>query len=153
MSLIDEQIKKLTLVKKKIEFAQKLKDPKNLGKWVSDYPEIKEDMMKILSKFSDKLVASLEKNYSLPSLDGQETLKHVPKNVPKKPQKQNKELPKQDKITFALENRRLADQKVNVRTEQGVFKGKVIGLDAPFVIVRLDSGATVQREIQDIQEL
>lgn len=153
MSLIDEQIKKLTLVKKKIEFAQKLKDPKNLGKWVSDYPEIKEDMMKILSKFSDKLVASLEKNYSLPSLDGQETPKHVPKNVPKKPQKQNKELPKQDKITFALENRRLADQKVNVRTEQGVFKGKVIGLDAPFVIVKLDSGATVQREIQDIQEL
>lgn len=56
-----------------------------------------------------------------------------------------------DKIKFALQNRHLADKTVMVTTRDGEVKAKVQGIDAPYIIVKTETGHTAQVSLDNIR--
>jgi hypothetical protein len=56
-----------------------------------------------------------------------------------------------DKLRFALENKSLENKRVSVDTEHGRVLGVVVGLDAPNVIVKTDTGYTVPVDVRHIK--
>lgn len=69
------------------------------------------------------------------------TTQHPPKLV---------QADRQDKIHFSMQNRHLENKRVEVSTKDGKVKGKVVGLDAPHVIVQTDTGYTVPVELEQV---
>lgn len=62
---------------------------------------------------------------------------------PQVPKKQPISIP--DKMQFAMENRHLGNKRVQVENDKNVdIKGEVVGLDSPFVLVKTDSGPTIE---------
>lgn len=59
------------------------------------------------------------------------------------PPPQQKKTVHHDKIRFGLANRHLDGKRVKVFTERGEVGGNVVGLDAPHIIVKTDTGHTV----------
>lgn len=60
-------------------------------------------------------------------------------------------LSNQDKMSFALANRHLADKRVEVMNDQNVkIYGKVVGLDAPFVVVKTETGPTINVPLEKV---
>lgn len=59
-----------------------------------------------------------------------------------------------DKLTFALDNRHLANKRVTVANDTGMqVHGEVVGLDAPNVVVKTDTGPTIQVPIGNVSLL
>ncbi len=70
-----------------------------------------------------------------------------PAQKPAQPQS----LSNQDKMSFALANRHLADKRVEVMNDQNVkIYGKVVGLDAPFVVVKTETGPTINVPLEKV---
>lgn len=60
-------------------------------------------------------------------------------------------LSNQDKMSFALANRHLADKRVEVMNDKNVkIFGKVVGLDAPFVVVKTETGPTINVPLERV---
>lgn len=57
---------------------------------------------------------------------------------------------RQDKISFALANRHLANKRVKCQTPQGEVLGNVVGIDAPHIIVKTDTGHTAPIDLDNI---
>lgn len=57
----------------------------------------------------------------------------------------------QDKLNFAINNRHLANKKVNVRDGTKNIEGVVVGLDAPDVIVRTEAGPCIKVPVNRIE--
>ncbi len=56
-----------------------------------------------------------------------------------------------EKMTFALDNRHLGGKRVNVSNDRNVkIEGTVVGLDAPFIIVKTDTGPTIEVPIEQV---
>lgn len=70
--------------------------------------------------------------------------------APKKPMTPSQRARTQDKIQFALANRHLDQKRVTVQQGPNQVGGTVVGLDAPFVIVRTDTGHTVPVELDHL---
>lgn len=56
-----------------------------------------------------------------------------------------------DKLRFAMANQHLANKRVKVHTPDGIVGGVVRGLDAPHVVVQVDTGPTVSVELEQIE--
>jgi hypothetical protein len=58
---------------------------------------------------------------------------------------------REDKISFGLRNRHLDQKRVLVVTKQGIqTAGIVVGLDAPNIVVKTDTGHTIQVPLENV---
>lgn len=90
-----------------------------------------------------------------PSQNGafsQETPSQVPQaQASVQAKKQAEGLSTSDKMNFAMNNRHLADKRVQVMNDQNAqIFGKVVGLDAPYVIVKTETGPTISVPIEKV---
>lgn len=61
------------------------------------------------------------------------------------------ELSNNDKMNFAMNNRHLANQRVQIINDDRVdIYGLVVGLDAPFIIVKTETGPTIQVPLEKV---
>lgn len=181
MSKIQEQIKALQLKQKKIEYLSYLADLiKNDTKCV-DFKDVQEEIVAKIEPVLLDLMTSIEldsplKKESKLEFTEQEivTLKAVADKILNKPtqpqvpqapqnspyskeepqtqtQQKKQELSNNDKMAFALNNRHLANKKVQVLNDQNAqIFGSVVGLDAPFVVVKTETGPTIQVPLEKV---
>lgn len=173
MSKIDDQIKELELRKKKISFYYAVKAFVVNNK---DFPETKKSVESQVVKFIATQIEAIENNATedlsktafnkaevkvlkdmaerVVSRTSSSTLTDTNKQLSQKPQisksPPNNNMPQQDKLSFALANRHLDSKKVQVITENGNVSGTVCGLDAPNVVVKTDTGYTVEVPLDKI---
>lgn len=75
----------------------------------------------------------------------------TPQPAPVKPAINKAQMNNQDKMSFAMNNRHLANKKVTAITDQNIaFQGIVVGLDAPNVVIKTDAGPTLEVPIERI---
>lgn len=177
MSKIDALIQQLQEKKKKLDYLAYVKDLLSGDQKCVDYIEVQEEVLTKLIPLIDKLALEIEDSVEGPSKPvsvgdlGQEDLSNLKMlaeklkagkskiqdthETPKVPHKKEKKdhLPNQDKMSFAMDNRHLANKKVRVMapdSEQIVTTGTVVGLDAPNVIVKTVEGPTIDVPLNKI---
>jgi len=168
MSKIEQRIKalkaqeeKLILEGIKIEFLQYIMDQAT-GCEEPHFQNVKEPVVSLLQTFVKKAIQSIEAETPLDI-----KLKSEVKPVPKQKKKtQPEDLPKEeekteinqsgdpnDKLSFALANRHLSGKKVKLANPEDPnlpFTGEVVGLDAPYVIVRTDNGPVIKAPVDKV---
>jgi hypothetical protein len=174
MQSIDSQIKTLLLKKKKIDYINYLLDLiKNDTKCI-DFTEVKQEVMSQIEPFFAEVIASIEtgtdiaksvsnsfSNKEVEVLQNlvQRTLAKQSNPAPQtettqkpiQPTRNLPELSQADKLSFALANRHFANKRVQIINDQNVqINGVCVGLDAPNVLVRTDSGPTIQVPLEKI---
>lgn len=176
MSNIDAQIKALLLKKKKIDYVSYIADLiKNDTKCV-DFEDVQKEIVSRIEPFLLELMSAIENDTEVTADAGidQERSKALleladkvlaAKKNPKSQNetsknepftKTNKEPTKpvtsnQDKMSFALDNRHLGGKRVQVENDTNSdVKGTVVGLDAPFVVVKTDQGPTINVPLEKI---
>lgn len=164
MSKIDEQIKALQLKKKKIEFLNHiLSSAKDYNH--EDFKDVKDEVVSSLESFIVRTINSIESDseIQLEASISKEDLDII-KTVADKVKSKNKEVIKSTKssvsnpvvdnnikLKFAMDNRVLANKKVTIANDQNLtITGTVVGLDAPDVIVRTDSGPIVKVPLEKV---
>lgn len=152
MSAIDEKIKKLReqerqleLEKRKVEFLQHILASAKKYEH-KDFEEVKNDVILLLIDFVENAVKSIENG--APVQVAQAPIPVVQKTIDVaqsvQPAKEA-DLSPNEKLNFALEHRHLANKKVSIANDQNiVISGLVVGLDAPHVIVKTDTGPTIK---------
>lgn len=173
MSWLDATLKQLQQKKLKVDYLKYLKekliDIKNI-----DFTEVEKEVKDDVLAFIDSHVAMIESNeiskkeeisniftseeFSALKLLVSKALRkqsmptNDPMSPPVDPKPKPKQVPerKQDKIQFALANRHLDGKEVVCRTPNGEVTGKVVGLDAPYVIVKTDTGHTAPVLLENI---
>ena len=169
MSKIDDQIKSLQLKKKKVEFLTHIlisaKDYSH-----KDFAEVKDAVVETLEAFVTNAISSIEEggepqDTPNPMLGFSESQVKVLQQLADRALNRKPEPPKApdstqappqneapaDKMAFALANRHLAGQMVSVANDKNmIVKGKVVGLDAPNVLVKTETGPTIAVPISNI---
>lgn len=179
MSKILQQIQALQVKQKKIDYIIYILDLLNNDSKCVDFKDVQSDVLKLVDPFLRKLSESIENETPLEQsatsifTEGEvrllkmitakaaqkrsepptsitqnnpyENEETAPKLTPKKPESS------QDKLSFALSNRHLADKQVRVENHQNMnITGKVVGLDAPNVVVKTDNGPTISVPLERI---
>lgn len=158
MSKIDDHIKKLRelenklkLEKLKIEFLRHiLESAKNYNH--AAFAEVKNDVVLLLDKFVNTSIEQIETGGSenpQPTKEAATSVKPFEQEVPKK----NAEdlVGPNDKLAFALEHRHLAGKGVSVENDKNMsVRGKVVGLDAPFVLVQTETGPIIKVPVNKV---
>lgn len=158
MSAIDEKIKKLReqekqleLEKRKVEFLnhilQSAKDYNHKA-----FVDVKNDVILMLIEFTEKAIQAIETGttpvIAVPkdaAVFQPETPATAPAQAQAKPKPTEGEMGPGEKLNFALDNRHLGGKKVTVANDKNLtVTGTVVGLDAPFVIVKTDTGPTIR---------
>lgn len=175
MSKIDTLIQELQLKKKKIDYLTYVLDLVQNDQKCIDFVEVQEDVFGKLKPILLKMQEDIENNVettmdSLFSKDQVEALKllaekvKTKQNAPVKPAQVNKIhnddapvnknlVPQQDKMNFAMDNRHLANKNVTVINNENLdVTGKVVGLEAPYVIVKTKQGPTIKVPLENIRE-
>jgi hypothetical protein len=178
MSKIDQLIQDLQLKKKKIDYIEYIKDLLKGDQKCIDFVEIQEEVLakviplleSISKEIEDGITPKIEsQNNTQLSQDDVNTLKLViekakgkmiESNTPSSPSPYDKKsqdlkksvLSNSDKLNFAMNNRHLANKRVVVINKQGKeVSGEVVGLDAPYVVVRTSQGPVIQAELENVQ--
>jgi hypothetical protein len=109
---------------------------------------LSQDEIKVLKVIAEKMLS--KPIVSPPTVTQSSPYSHsTPPDASKKIVQQ--ELSNNDKMAFALGNRHLADKRVQVLNDQNAqIFGKVVGLDAPFVIVKTETGPTINVPIEKV---
>ena len=171
MSKIQDQIKALQLKQKKIEYVSYLADLiKNDTKCV-DFKDVQKEIVERIEPFLLRMMTEIEDGVSSQpetaglSQEQIDALKKVADRVLTKapeptikdvqpahrPVQPKQELPTHDKMRFALDNRHLADKRVQVLNDQNApIYGKVVGLDAPFLVIQTETGPVINVPIDKI---
>lgn len=176
MSNIDAQIKALLLKKKKIDYVSYIADLiKNDTKCV-DFEDVQKEIVSRIEPFLLELMTAIENDVEVsvaPKIDPERqkalleladkvlAAKKNPKSqnepsrnepfapTPKTPQKPI--VSNQDKMSFALDNRHLGGKRVQVENDTNSdVKGTVVGLDAPYVVVKTDQGPTINVPLEKV---
>lgn len=176
MSNIDTQIAALLLKKKKIDYISYIADLVKNDTKCLDFKDIQEEIVSKIEPFLLDLMTSIETGSDVkPKITEQtisgisqqdmDTLKLVIDAANKKiknpsetrskvlPQKMpvNDTMSPNDKMNFAMSNRHLANKRVKVMNDQNVdIYGLVVGLDAPHVIVKTETGPTIQVPLEKV---
>lgn len=176
MSKLEEQLKELQTKKLKADFFKNVKE--NLFAMVPKKEDgIEVDVVNEIAAFIDAQVDMIESGEikttkeinSLFTTDEVEALKRIAGKVLNKPEvpnafpnnNNNKALTKQerllqmtanDPIKFALKHRHLENKNVTVNNDGTIFNGKVVGLQAPNVVVETNSGQRIAVHIDKISE-
>lgn len=172
MSKIDTQIKELLAKKKKVDYINYVLDlVKNDTKCI-DFSEVKTEIVAQIEPHLLKLIEQIESDVLTESKDTKQLISEEdleilkllankvkskdsiePKKVNNPPPKQNNQqhASTQDKMNFALNNRHLAGKRVQVINDQNIdLHGKVVGLDAPFVLVETDTGPVINVPLEKV---
>lgn len=179
MSKIQEQIKALQEKQKKIDYVSYVADLiKNDTKCV-DYKDVQEEIVGKIEPFLLQLIESIEKDAEpqssqsagtfteeqatalktladrvlqkpvIPQVNNQAFSSDTP--PPVKPAQPANQLSHNDKMNFALNNRHLAQKRVQVLNDQNApIYGTVVGLDAPHVVVKTETGPTINVPVEKI---
>lgn len=173
MSKIDTQIKALQLKKKKIDYLTYVLDLIKNDTKCLDFKDVQQDVVSQIEPFILKLSESIENDTELAQISKSEIFskeesdvlkliasKALNKSVvpPQNPIPPNRQKPtpesqmsNSDKMNFALNNRHLGNKKVQVINEHNVtVLGTVVGLDAPFVVVKTDTGPTIEVPLEKV---
>lgn len=172
MSKIAEQRQKLreleiqlALQERKIEFlnhilasAQKYNH--------KDFNDVKDEVVKMLAAFVKRATEVIEGGNAEPLLTPVPPVQKDltvsggtfgPENggpsQPVKPRLPTKEtdVPPNVKLSFAMDNRHLSGKTVTVANDKNmVIKGKVVGLDAPYVLVATETGPTIKVPLEHV---
>lgn len=178
MSKIQDQIKLLQLKQKKLEYVSYIADLiKNDTKCI-DFKDVQTEIVEQVEPFLLDLMTSIENDTPLKSQTKEPdfthnqivTLRTVADTILNRPEvtkakvedvqpfhkpvqapTPTSELSPQDKMSFAMDNRHLANKRVQVINDQNVtINGKVVGLDAPHVVVQTDTGPTIKVPLQKV---
>lgn len=177
MSNIDTQIKQLLLKKKKIDYISYIADlVKNDTKCV-DFKDVQKEIVSKIEPFLLELMSAIETDSEVKPKTNENDLSPTevqvlkaaaakaiakaaqpdqPKNEQvsaeaKETKKQQAQMSTSDKMNFAMNNRHLADKRVQVINDKNVeIFGKVVGLDAPFVVIRTDTGPVIQVPLEKV---
>lgn len=163
MSKLEDQLKELTFKKQKVDYLkfldEKIKNIKNI-----DFKEVEQEVKEIISSFIISKISLIEEGEVLKETTSRTTIPHqfdeeslkilaqivekakgkvLPQatSVQKTETKVEKNVPVQDKITFALANRHLEGKILTANTLMGQVTGKVVGLDAPHIIIQTVPGS------------
>lgn len=181
MSKINDQIKELQNKLKRVEFLNHILD--SAKHYNNDqFKDVKDEVVALLEDFVTQTIATIENSAGSAQeeqANGQLTQNELsvvknmvqrvqdrsngqaPVNDPYGANQQNQPVkPKKpmldanDKLSFAMSNRHLAGKRVNVANDKGMtVNGEVVGLDAPHVVVRTDTGPTINVPIENISVL
>lgn len=178
MSKIDDLIKALQNKKKKIDYLSYIADTlKNDTKCV-DFKDVKAEVLSKLEPIILELMERIENDLPEPteskaptagpfSQAEAEALKLMATKIlnrgtdgvnptpaqdqPAARQERKSNTPIPDKMNFAMNNRHLANQKVSVINDKNVqIEGTVVGLDAPYVLVKTTSGPTIKVQLEEV---
>lgn len=153
MSKIDEQIKKLREQEKRLELeTKKILFLQHILDSARDYDhanfkEVKDEVVAMLEKLVEKAVESPEASVLVQHTNTSTFKSDVPVNsrkevAPKKVPEPGMSIA--EKANFAMDHRHLAGKTVTVENDKNmVIKGKVVGLDAPFVVVAVEGGPNI----------
>lgn len=178
MSPLEKQIQELNYKKNKIEYYTEIKE--RLAQKDESYSDYQKEVDSELIKFIDSKIKELETGEKIKSKVTQasdifspedlEILEQIiarVKNKPQQPQanlektisptKPKKETPAPpvaaiDPVRFVMQNKHLDGRKVQVKSndDNPNITGKVVGLDAPWVIVKTDKGPTIKVQLENI---
>lgn len=160
MSALDEKLKKLREQEKQIEREKKkIEFLRHIEKSVVDYnlkdfAEVKDEVVKLIQTFVESTIKTIEHgSEEVPPVLADKTNQPVPPSQnPKTETKSESEIGPNEKMNFALENRHLGGKDVAIEREgKDAIRGKVVGLDAPYVLVRTDAGPTIKVPIQEVK--
>lgn len=179
MSRLQEELREIESKLLKIKFFKEVK--KNIGAMITDKKdEVKKEVQDELSAFIDTQIDMIESGEirqqkeidELFSSEEVRALKLVASKAlgknnvfsteespnPSKPQtkltKEQRlaEMTANDPIKFALKHRHLENKTVKVQNENGLVSGKVIGLQAPNVVLELNNGSKIHVHVNKIME-
>lgn len=172
MSNIDAQIKALQLKKKKIDYISYVADLIAKDTHCVDYKDVQKEVYEQIEPFLTKLMTAIETDTpvsteSQPVLTKEEldAVKLVASKVlnkaqtptppsterPPAPPPPKRDISTPDKMNFAMSHRHLGNKRVQVMNdEHAQIFGLVVGLDAPFVVVKTDTGPTINVPIEKI---
>lgn len=105
------------------------------------------EQLKALVELSDRYIATKNAKPEAPKQNNQPYQPDTQQPTPAKRQ----ELSNNDKMNFAMNHRHLANKRVQVMNDKNVeIQGLVVGLDAPYVQVKTDTGPTINVPIEKI---
>jgi len=164
MSKIAEQIAQLKKKEKQVELLNHiLESTKKYDH--KDFKEVKDEVVALLEKFVTKTIEAIESgvNPTTSEVPVLNIAPQVPKAAeqpnaqtaaPSKPQSNSQkptEMSPNEKLNFAMDNRHLAGKKVSVMNDKNIdIKGSVVGLDAPYVLVKTDTGPTIKVPLERV---
>lgn len=173
MSKIDQLIEELLLKKKKITYLLFIKDMLQNDPKSKDFNDVKEEILGKLGASIDLMSKEIEDgiapaeavksenmdilNSLAERLKSKSELLTAPASSPvpnsaAAPMPKKSQMSNQDKLSFAMDNRHLANKQVVGRTDSGVnVSGVVVGLDAPYVYLKTSEGPTVPVLLDMIQ--
>lgn len=146
---LKEQEEKLKLEQLKIDFLKHIEDSV-INYRASKYDAVKVEVIELVKKFVADTIGSIEGLEVKVERTGPKTIEVTATQTPKaaepaKPQSAEPVMSMNEKKNFALDNRHLAGKRVMVANDKSVeINGEVVGLDAPFVLVKVDSGPTIK---------
>ena len=156
LQALKEQEEKLRLEQKKVDFLQHiLASAKDFND--KDFAEVKEPVVTMLADFVKNATHCIETGQIMlyDTVEARRGKTDAPASEPTKtevkqpaPQAQPTkvaEMSPGEKMNFALDNRHLSGQKVNVLNDKNIdIQGEVVGLDAPYVFVKTTTGPTIK---------
>lgn len=169
MSKIDKLIEELQLKKTKIDYLNYLLNIIKTDEHCVDYKEIKNEMVSKIEPLLKNLITEIEDGTitevklegdfskdelnTLKALAERANAKNVivdakPADTRPKELVLNKKEPMMsvhEKMQFSLSHRHLANASVNVMNDQNVtITGKVVGIDAPYLVIKTESGPVIK---------
>ena len=118
-----------------------------------EFNDVKQEVVVLLGDFVAKVTKSIEDGTKFNLVAEQEVTKiesvvtppAAATTAPVTVKKPVDEVSPHEKLSFALENRHLAGRKVSVSNDKNMtISGNVVGLDAPFVIVKTETGPVIK---------
>lgn len=170
MSAIDLKLKELKEQEEKLKREQKKIDFLNhinasvVSYTDKEFADVKEEICVLVNTFVDNAVKAIESgkvilymtptNIDSPNLStkGAE-VSSVDDSKPAESVKSKSlsEMSPNEKMNFALENRHLAGKRVKVANDKNIdINGEVVGLDAPYVFVKTDTGPTIKVPLPNV---
>lgn len=120
---------------------------------VQDYNSslFSKEQSEALKELADKFMAA-KQNKTQPQESKPQVQNQPYQNDPAPVQApKRQELSHNDKMNFAMNNRHLANKRVQVMNDQNVqIHGMVVGLDAPFVQIKTDTGPVINVPVDKI---
>lgn len=153
LKLLKEQEENLKLEQLKIEFLR------HIEKSVVDYNQasfapVKEAIVLLVKKFVTDTIGAIE-GLEVKVEQTATQITQTAASAPAQPQPVKPAgepaMSMNDKMNFALDNRHLAGKKVKVANNQNIdINGEVVGLDAPYVLVKTETGPTIKVPLQNV---
>lgn len=162
MSTFAEQLEKLRERERHLQReGRKIEFLRHIGQSASEYnhktfADVKDDVNVLLANFIEKAISSIETEQPLIISVGQApaaqpVAAQTQQQTPAQQHQQHiksmveQELSPSEKLSFAMDNRHLAGKRVMVENDKNIeIRGEVVGLDAPFVHVKTDTGPIIK---------